>query len=253
MSRILKAPFITVDNESSIPIDNSLQIPPELLANMQKNYEEEFALQQRMIEQDREDILEVARKQSEQIIENAKQEAKEILLQADIEIQEKSSKIYEESQRNGYTKGYEKGYSETEALKIEAEETLLNAKFERQQLEEQLEPEIINLIIGISQKILTDAFSINPQIISLLIRKGLQNIKDLKDLKISVSEKQYEYVLKNKNEILGIDTNKNNIEIIKDISLDDDDCVIETEFGTIKCGVKEQFNGIKEALQYILN
>lgn len=266
MSRILKAPYVTIDNNNYFSVDNTLSEKIKSIENTIETEENEevfgestelspakaLEIEQEMLENMQNEILEIAREQADQIIENAKNEAQNIINKANLEMEEKANQIYEESKENGFQEGFAQGTLEAEDLKNEANQILLDAIAEKERIEQELEPELINLIIDISQKVLTEAFKINPEIISLLIKKGLNNIKELANLKIIVSEKNYEFILNNKDEILKIDTNKNNIEIIKDSSFEDDDCIIETEFGTIKCGAKEQFEGIKEALQYIL-
>lgn len=261
MSRILKAPYVTIDNNNYFSIDNTLNIPEEaIIKETEEIFEEteEFSsnetleTEQEMLENMRDEILETAREQAEKIIENAKNEAENIINQANLEIEQQAKQIYEENKENGYKEGFEKGTIEIQGLKEEANQIISNAIEEKEIIEQKIEPDLINLVINISQKILTNAFKINPEIISLLIKKGLQNVKELVNLKIIVSENNYEFVMSNKDEILKIDTSKNNIEIIKDSSLEDDNCIIETELGIIKCGAKEQFEGIKEALQYIL-
>lgn len=257
MSRILKAPYIVVDNENGIPINNKFEIyKEESLSQEVETFEEEHlkeeTLDNEILGQMQQEILETAREQADIIIENAKNEANKIIENSYAEIEENANKIYLENKEIGYNEGYLNGENEAKALKNEAEQIISNAYIEKEQIERKIEPSLINLVIDISQKILTKAFEINPEIISLLIKKGLENVKDISNIKIYVSEKQYEYLIYNKDEIIGVDTNKNNIEILKNSSLEDDNCIIETEFGSIQCGAKEQFKGIKEALLYIL-
>ncbi len=219
MSRILKAPYIIVDNENGIPINNKFEIyKEESLSQEIEAFEEEplkqEALDNEILAQMQQEILETAREQADIIIENAKNEANKIIENSYAEIEENANKIYLENKEIGYNEGYLNGENEAKALKDEAEQIISNAYIEKEQIEREIEPSLINLVIDISQKILTKAFEINPEIISLLIKKG--------------------------------------IEKLKDSSLEDDNCIIETEFGSIQCGAKEQFKGIKEALLYIL-
>ena len=252
MSRILKASYVTIDNKNGIPINNKMEIYNEEYLNIEEKILEEEIFDTEAFEEAKQDILETARKQAESIIENAKNEAQKIIENSYAEIEENANKIYLENQEIGYNDGYLKGENDAQALKDEAQQLILNAQNEREILEKEIEPNLINLVIDISQKILTKAFEINPEIISLLIKKGLENVKDISNIKIYVSENQYEYLINNKDDIIGVDTIKNNIEILKKASLEDDSCFIETEFGSIQCGAREQFNGIKEALLYML-
>lgn len=263
MSRILKAPYITIDEENFIAINNQFNISKndteqnKIFENQQENldfYEEKNLTDtsKNEILDIKQQVLETAREQAEQIIQNAKNEAEQLLLNAKTKAEENANKIYEENKQMGFDEGFKKGEDEANLIKNEAEQLLLNTKNEIEETKKYLEPELINLVINISQKILTKSFEINPEIVALLIKKGLEQVKTISNIKIYISENQYETVIENKNEIIGIDMEKNNIEILKDNSLEDNDCFIETEFGSIKCGLNEQFNGIKEALTYLL-
>ena len=267
MSRILKASYVNIEN--NIVIDNTFyptsdkekqpieedttneNLENETVdAKVSEQFEEElYNIKQKIIEeanQEANSIIEEAKAQAEIDAQNIKNQAQE-------EMTIKAEEIYKEAFDKAYKEGFQKAEEECESIKQEAQNILDSAKEERQATINNLEPEIINFILDTTQNILTTSFNFNPSIISLLIKKGLSSVKDLKNLKIFVSEKNYDFVEQNKQNILEIDTDKNNIEIIKDVSLKDTDCTIETEIGTIQCNIDEQLTAIKEALHYILN
>lgn len=270
MSRILKAPYVNVDKD--VVIDNTFSLQQQMIKSQQAaqhtlandEYTEDEQLDVALgeddlaqIEAQKQDLLEQAIKEANEIIENAKIEAENqaqhIMQQANDEIEEKKKEAYNEGFDKGYEDGDKKAQEEIASIKKEAEDTLNSIKQEKEEAIKNFEPEIINFVIETTQNILTKSFQFNPEIISLLIKKGLLCIKEIKDFKIYVSEEQYDYVFENQEKILNTDTEKNNIEIIKDTSLKNTDCIIETNLGTIKCGVDEQLSSIKEALYYILN
>lgn len=246
MSRILKAPYVNVDKD--VVIDNTFSLQQQMIKSHQvvhntpiyDEYTEDEPLTNNVTLT--QDDLEQIEAQKQALLE-----------QANDEIEEKKQQAYNEGFDKGYEEGEKKAQDEIASIKKEAEDTLNSIKQEKEEAIKSFEPEIINFVIETTQNILTKSFEFNPQIISLLIKKGLLCIKEIKDLKIYVSEQQYDYVCENKQKILNIDTEKNNIEIIKDTSIKNTDCLIETNLGTIKCGVDEQLSSIKEALYYILN
>lgn len=249
MSKILKSTYINIDNQNVFSVNNDisekLRNHNDLEIETKYDYEEN-------ISQIEDEILEAARVQAEKIIESAKLKAKEIVKNKENEMSIKSLEIFEKSKQSGYEEGKNKAIFEYEKLKTQAEDLLENTKIEREETIKRLEPEITELIIEITKKIMTDAFHFNSEIIGLLIKKGLNSVKTVENLNIYVSEEQYDFLEKNKNDILGFDTLKKNIEILKDTRLGNMDCIIETDFGTIKCGIDEQLEGIKEALYSIL-
>lgn len=269
MSKILKASHVNVENNVIIdntfsPIinkDEQQQVEEQniLSENLENNtpdikYSEEFEIELNDIKKK---IIEEANQQANNIIEEARRQAEidadNIKKQAQEEMDIKAEEMYKEMIDKGYQDGIEKAQKDCEVIKQEAQDILDSAKQERKDTINSLEQEIINFILDTTQNILTTSFSFNPSIISLLIKKGLYSIKEIKNLKVFVSENNYEFVEQNKQKIFETDTDKNNIEIIKDTSLKDTDCSIETDIGTIQCNIDDQLTSIKEALHYILN
>ncbi len=265
MSRVLKASYITI--EKDVVIDNTFSstINKEGQSTEEQNIEkedtvsniknsEEFEAELNDIKQQ---IIEDATEKANKIIEDAQNQANidadEIKKQAQEEMDIKAEEFYKQGFEKGYREGIEKAEKDCEVMKQEAQDIVEEAKKERENTINSLEPEIINFILDTTQNILTNSFVFNPSIISLLIKKGLSSIKEVKDLKVFVSENNYDFVEQNKQNIFKTDTEKNNIEIIKDTSLKETDCVIETNIGTIQCNIDEQLSSIKEALYYILN
>ena len=255
MSRILKAPYINIDNY--IIIDNTFTSSKK--NETQQNNEVDKYSKELQVEIDglRATIIAEANKQANDIIEQAKLKAEADLQNLKLQMQQemdiKAEELYKEAFDKGYNEGYEKAELDCEQMRKEAQQIVEQAEEEKVATINNLEPEIIKFIIDTTQNILTDSFQFNPSVISLLIKKGLCSIKEVKNLKIFLSEKNYNFVEKNKFKILEVDTDKNNIEIIKDISLKDTDCIIETDIGTINCNIDEQMSSIKEALHHILN
>lgn len=243
MSRILKAPFINLNNSDSIVIDNHIKIT--------NDYSDEMQIQQDI----QQEIVNVARKQSEIIISNAKNQAKNILEKAESQANEKveQAKItFEQQKKQGYEDGINSAKEEAEKIVNEANQILENAKIEKENIQNETIPEMVNLVLDIAHNILSESFNINPEIISFLIKKGLQNVKQLSNLNIIVSEEQFEFVRDNLQKIINVDFEKNNISVLKDSSFANSDCSIETDFGTIKCDLDEQLSGIKNVFSHIL-
>lgn len=262
MSRILKSSFINIDN--NVVIDNSfINKDKNELENTNTSKLEQVNVESELSEEDnsllqelKEEVLKNANEEAIKIIENAKEqalsEAQYIKEQALSEINETAEAKYNEAYEAGYNEGLKNAEMECEGIKNEANSILENTKAEREETILNMESEIINFIMDTTQNILTDAFKFNPEIISLIIKKTLLSIKEIKDIKIYVSEKQYDYVSENIFEITNVDVEKNNVEVLKDNSLLDDECLVETNIGTVKCGINEQFQTIKETLHYIL-
>lgn len=264
MSRILKASFVNV--EQNVVIDNTFvpnQFQNEHMDATQLEQEVEYleenepSLDLEHLEKVKEEIVYEAHLKAEQIVqeakENAEKEAQKIIEDAEQIAQQKIEQAYNEGFEKGSSDAIENAHQEAEQIRQEAKELLEQTQKEREETIQSLEPQMMKFVLDIAQNVLTTAFELNSDIIKYLIQKGLQSVKEIKNLKIYVSEDNYDYVEQNKKEIVNTDTEQHNIEIAKDTTLQKMDCIIETEIGTIRCGLDEQLSGIKEALRYILN
>lgn len=198
--------------------------------------------------------------QAQAIIEEAKKEA---TLQADLiimkgkdEAKQESLVILEKAREEGYLEGYEKGELEAKALIEEGKQVLLDAQAQKQQILSQAEPEIIEMIIAICEKLISEEVNYNQETIFLLIRKALQEVSaDGTDAEISIKvpPDEYDYVLENRDSIVKNVSNPSKIKILSDMNLNKGVCVVETAFGSVECNIGESFAEVKKQMRLICN
>ncbi|MDR2938898.1 MAG: hypothetical protein LBV08_01115 [Clostridiales bacterium] len=197
-------------------------------------------------------ILERARKEAEKIINKANIDAEVIINHAQAEAGRLAEEVRGKAQKEGHGQGYKEGLDSAERLKQEAGQIKEEWLQKRENIYHDLEPEILGLIISITEKLLGNALEFNPDIILNLIRQGLNETTLSGDIIIRVSPEKYDLVLKNKEKILYMAEGSCNFEIIRDLGLHGSDCIIETAFGNIDCSLDEQFKLLKESLLLIL-
>lgn len=184
----------------------------------------------------------------DEIMEEAEKEA--------VEIRDRAKKQgYDEGYTEGFEKGAKDGYTDgTNRIKAMEDETRLiveQTKQDRLEVLSQVEPEIVTLIGDITESLVADAAFNDPELIQLLIKKGLSDATILGDVIVFVSKEDYEEVERNKEEIVAEIEGLNEISVVKDASLKPMDCLIETTFGTIDCSLNEQMEGLKRYLKVI--
>lgn len=194
------------------------------------------------------------------IIEDAKIEGQNqadlIIFQGREKAEQEAVVITEKARDDGYSKGYARGEQEAQALVEEAKKVIQDAQEEKQQILKEAEPEVIEMIIGICGKLISEEINFNKDTILILVRKALKEVSsDMSDSEISikVSPDEYDYVLDNKDSIMKSVSNPENIKILNDINLDKGVCIVETAFGSVKCNVEESFSEIKKQMRLISN
>jgi len=192
-----------------------------------------------------------ARGEADYIIRNAHSKARLITETAEKETDRLRTEVLESARAQGYDEGFNKGVSDWDKMKREAEQLLFETYAEREAIIKGMEPQMINLVIKILNKLLGD-IRINPQIILKLIHEGLSITVGSDGVKLRVSPHDYDYArghMDNIREYAG----SNSVELISDASLKPMDCVIDTAYGSIDSSLDQQFESLKADLLYTLN
>ena len=198
-------------------------------------------------------IVRHAESQAEEIVSKARKDsAAEIALIRQKAEQEAAMSVSQATDA-GYQEGLEAANREGEAIKADAQKCLEDAKNERQAMQESLEPEIVNMIIGITEKLLGNITQVNPAAITNLVRQGFASTSLSGDVTVYVSAQDYEQVIEQKDELLALTDGSVKLEITKDLSLSPMDCMISTPYGDIDCSLGQQFESLRANLTYILN
>lgn len=251
MAKIIKYNSVNIDVSHTI----SLELPSfEMPKNEEPEKDEENEpLNEEEARNMAEKILQEAEIKAKNIIYNAEQESRKITKKAKVFAEAESKKLYEEKKKKGYDDGYDAGRKEAEKIKQEAREYSEETKIERKRTMEEIEPSVIKLALKTAENILSSAAAVNPDVVACLIKKGLSDVKLSGDIFIHVPEKHYAEIVEKKAELGLVSDTNTKIEVIKDISLKDGDCIIETPFGNVECGIDVQFKAIKDNMMYILS
>lgn len=246
LPKILKASAVTVDSDNKFSIDASPVVPwvPEA--------EKPLEMEEESPEEIARNILQKAEQEAKKIQEKAQNEANRIIADAKKQATHESQSIRESSREEGYQEGYQKAEAEGKSIIKQAETVLNDARNQRKAMETSLEPDMVNLIEKIVAKLLGDTVQINPQVIINLIRQGFSGSNITGNVFVHVSQYEYEQVTENKDKLLALTDGSVRLEIVRDLSLDRMDCVIETSYGNIDCSLNQQFDALRANLTYIL-
>jgi flagellar assembly protein FliH len=172
LSNIIKSTQVSVSSTNKFNIE-VLPIYDE--TNSEEALEQQDDLLDEPIETITEqEILQLAEKKAEKIILNANEKANDIITKAVCDAENEAEKIREEAQKSGYELGYSCAIEQVDSLKQQAQLELENAIKQKEDILLSSEPQMVEMILNLSKTILGKAFDINPQIILLLVKKGLE-------------------------------------------------------------------------------
>ncbi|MDR3091287.1 MAG: hypothetical protein LBU36_03675 [Clostridiales bacterium] len=262
---MLKAPYFKIDEGNAVTIDISRPQEAPAEESAEYGYFEEESEQGELSEY--EGITEEeAEKQAKEIIESAVKEAEERAAEimeeahrsAEAEAEEilslargEAGGIRAEARETGYDEGHAEGSAKAQALIDSAKETLEEAEREKIHILDSSEPQMVDLIIKITEDLVGKAAGLSPEVAALLVKRGLADSTTTGHTAVHVSEDDFPDVSAREKELRkGLDAG-GTLEIVKDLSLKQGDCVIETPFGSLDASLDAQFSGLRQALVYL--
>lgn len=196
-----------------------------------------------------EELLEKAHRESELIIKEAGFEAERLLEQARKEAEKNAANTLEEAWQKGYGEGMEAARRQNGSILAEAEEIRLIASEEHDSIMAGMEAEIVELVLGVARKVVACEVSSNEKVILQLVKEALQNCSCKNGAVLRVSQEDFESLNENMDELLTAAEGADSLEIKKDSTLRQGDCIVETSLGSIDAGVETKLGKIEEAFR----
>ncbi|TCT16421.1 flagellar biosynthesis/type III secretory pathway protein FliH [Natranaerovirga pectinivora] len=241
MSNLFKSSFVTFspENKKVIKIENT---NPRIINKDSEDEESnivpisteiDYKLKEEEAQQKINQMMEDAQKQAEVIKKNA----------------------YEEGKEQGYSQGYSEGYS---IGKLEADQLINKLKQEEIQLEEKynnliesLEPEFVQLVIAIIEKMTGILVENKKEIILYLINEGIRSRESAREYLINVAIDDYNYIIDHSKDVINMGNPNVKINIVSNTKLEKGQCFIETENGIINSSVDTQLTELIADLELL--
>lgn len=204
--------------------------------------EELIAEAQAQIEQMRAEALEEIEQTRVQIIEEAKSEGYQ--------------QGFEQGQNDGFAQGHQDGLDsvtqEREQLHAEAEQVRASLEEEYARKIKELEPIFIDTLTGIYEHIFHVSLKNSRELIVYLIQNTMRNIETGGTYLIHVSKEDYPFASMQKRELIkGTNIAIENVELLEDVTLGKNECMIETGNGVFDCSLGTQLEALNEELRLL--
>lgn len=189
-----------------------------------------------------EELLATAKEQVEAMLEQAERDAKILKDQA-----------YAEGTAKGHEIGYAKGCQEAEALKQQYEKEYREKEeqltcFYQQRLDE-MEPALIDTLTDIYEHIFTVKLSEQRDVVVHLLENTLRKMEGSTEYLIHVSAEDLPFVSMHKENLMEAAGIVNaNFDVVEDMTLKKNQCLIETENGIFDCSLGVELKALKKEL-----
>lgn len=193
------------------------------------------------LQQEREDILTMARQEAEEIVEQARAQA---------------GMIQEQARAEGEKLGREEGKIQA-ALELEQKRQELEEEYQGlcQELEkqrEELEPVFANLVASLVRKITGVVCENKKDVILYLIGNAVRNLEKTKQIIIRVSKRDMGRVSSRKATFKSLAKDVQELDVVEDASLEENQCIIETDSKVIDCSLDAQLENLEEHIKMLV-
>ena len=194
---------------------------------------------------DPQEELERARAEAEEILADAKAEKERLLEQAKAEADAVREQAKEQGRQEGYAEGSRNAQAEYRAMQEQLEHESAQRQAEYEEQLRQLEPELVDVILSVVSKVTCVMAEEKKDIILHLIENALERVESSRQFLIHVSKEDYPFVLEHKENLLSGLPQNTEMDIIKDVTLAQTQCMIETDGGVFDCSLGTQLEGLK--------
>lgn len=196
--------------------------------------------------------LEEIRAQIDAELEAAREEVDQIKRIARNEIDAEKREAIEEGRRTGYAEGLDMARNEAAKMKNELDEERRRLEMEYNELIDELEPRFIDTITAVYRHIFNVDLDNERDILVYLIDSTLRRIESSRTFIVHVSQDDYAYVNMQKKALSeGAVSGRGVVEVVEDITLRKNECMIETDGGIFDCGVGTQLEELTKKLKLL--
>ena len=202
--------------------------------------------------EDAETILEQAKSEAETILNDARLSALRMRDDMRAETELEKNQILAQARQQGYDEGSAQARAEVQAIEQQYQKKAQQLEAAYQQQIDVLEPQFIDTITGVYEHIFHVDLGAYREILVYLISTTIRKLEGSHDFMIHVSKEDYPYVSMQKKQMLSGAVSANcNVDVVEDMTLEKNQCMIETENGIYDCGLDTQMTELKRRLQLL--
>ncbi len=192
------------------------------------------------------------RAEAEEILAQAQADAEQMQKKAKSEAEQTKKHILEEARTAGYKEGLANAKAEVDAQKaeLEKERQRLSEEYERKIAD--LEPMFVDTITDVYRHIFDVDFSANQDVLLHLIESTMRQVESSKVYIVHVSKEDFPTVSMQKKALSENGAaGRGTVDVIEDISLRKNECMIETDGGIFDCGLGTELDELTKKLKLL--
>ena len=202
-------------------------------------------------EAEAENILKDAREKADEIVATAEQLAQEYKDNSRREAEIEGSRIRNNAKNEGYEAGIREASEEYASKMLEVDSRAKELEQIYEQALNELEPRFVEVITGIYEHIFNVDLSEYQSILADLVCNAMRRAENSGAYIIHVSTQDYPTINDEKREMLVAAASGARVEIVEDIGLGRNQCLLETDNGVLDCGLDTQLRELRKKLMLL--
>ncbi|MBE5963682.1 MAG: hypothetical protein IJY81_06420 [Lachnospiraceae bacterium] len=262
MSNLVKGFYVTRDEADTRVIDNNEMLLKKLESIKIRLYEQEennnadgfvAGLDVEKVENliSDEEYTANMKEMADGIVEEAKQQAQDILKEAMEQAESMKSAAYNKALEEG--KKAARTEFELEKKKLEdtfnAKEKSLKEEYDK--LKADMEPQLVNAILTVYNKLTNALAEVDSNVIMHLITAVLNDTDLGRNFVIKVSAEDYQFVNDNIGKLYQNVSNGAMLEVCQDDRMQKNQCIIETDAGVFDCSLDVQLEKLTKEIRML--
>ena len=192
------------------------------------------------------------RAQAEAELEAAREEVEQLKQIARESLEREKQEVLDEARKTGYDEGYRMAQAEAEQMREEVRKERVRLEEEYESLIRELEPQFIDTITAVYNHIFHVELENERNILVHLIETTLRKVESSRVFIVHVSKDDYPYVNMQKKTLTEeVVSGRGVVEIVEDMTLHKNECMIETDGGIFDCGVGTQLEELTRRLKLL--
>ena len=200
---------------------------------------------------DNEKMLDIANDRAAQIMAQAEMDAQKILSDAKATANEIMAKARDEGYNQGVLEGRKSVEEEKERLNIEFKEKSDYLERDYMERRKKMEPELVDVITDVFASVTRALSEDQRDMILALVDKVLSGTEANNNYIIKACREDAEFLRENKESILKNINRDINIEIVEDVSMHRNECLIDTDLGIYDCSLDIQLENLVRAIKIL--
>ena len=258
MSRIIRSTLAKQSEEKEITIQPCHLFQPDTVDGFEQLEEEPIITREELLAE-RDQLLADARKKfglERQQFDQFRTEQLQVIEELKYMWEEEKLTLQQQAHEEGFAQGYEEGVQKANADMQQAiqtaNDTMTHAKENAQAYIESQEAVILELALTATERILNTVLERDEEAFVSIIKRGLKEAREMKEIKIYVSPEYHAIVSKNRDELAEMFPTDVPVMIFVNEDLESTCSYIETNHGRIVVSIDTQLNELRLKLREIL-